>query len=182
MTDARNASAAPRCAPTGTRVLGIDPGLSGGWALVDDVGALIGAGHFPTHQVRKNGKASTQLDGFALAAELFAADATHAFVEAVSSRPRQAGQFQFGLNCGLIHGILHALAVPFELVAPASWKSIYGIRRTDDDTKRDMKSEARQRAADIFPHHAKRFARVKDDGVAEAALIAFYGLCRLSRN
>ena len=131
-----------------TRVLGIDPGLSGGFAVVDGSGKLISAGNFPTHTVQKSGTASTQLDGRALADAIKATKATHAFVEVVSSRPRQAGQVQFGINCGLVHGILHASGIPFELVAPASWKSVYGIKRGEDETKADTKNQARQLAMD----------------------------------
>ena len=164
-----------------TRILGIDPGLSGGWALIDGDARLLDAGNFPTRQTRKNGKASTQLDGSALADVLGACRDTDAFVEAVSSRPRQAGQFQFGINCGMIHGILHAHGTPFELVAPAVWKGMHGIHRTDDETKADKKNEARQIAAAFYPAQAHRFARVRDDGVAEATLIALYGLYRISQ-
>lgn len=163
------------------RILGIDPGLSGGWAVIDDTAKLIQCGSFPTHTVKKSGKASTQLDGAALATALRSTNAHHAFVEVVSSRPRQAGQFQFGINCGLVHGILHAHGIPFELVAPASWKSVYGIKRAEDETKRDKKNEARQMATNLYPDHADKFSRVKDDGVAEATLIALYGLYQLSQ-
>lgn len=159
-----------------TRILGIDPGLSGGWAVVDETGKLIRCGNFPTHTVKKNGKNSTQLDGRTLAMLLGSTNSTAAFVEAVSSRPRQAGQFQFGINTGMLHGILHAFNVPFTLVAPASWKSSYGIKRGEEETKRDKKNEAREIAAKLYPDSAKKFARVMDDGVAEATLIALYGL------
>lgn len=159
-----------------TRILGVDPGLSGGWSLIDTSGKLLDAGGFPTHSVKKSGKASTQLDGRTLADAVQKLEATHAFVEVVSSRPRQAGQFQFGVNTGVIHGILHAHRIPFELVAPASWKGLFSIKRGEDETKRDKKTEARQLAAKLFPAHAHLFSRVKDDGPAEATLIALYGL------
>lgn len=166
---------------TATRILGIDPGLSGGWSLIDDTGKLLRAGVFPTHTVKKSGKASTQLDGRTLADLLGSTKATHAFVEVVSSRPRQAGQFQFGINCGLVHGILHAHGIELNFVAPASWKGAFGIKRLEDETKRDKKNEARQMATNLYPDHADKFARVKDDGVAEATLIALYGLYQLSQ-
>ena len=172
-------STAPTAQAAGPRVLGIDPGLSGGWALVDERGVLVGVGHFPTRQVIKNGTNSTQIDGKTLAATLAATNATQALVEAVSSRPRQAGQFQFGVNCGLIHGILYAQKVPFTMVSPASWKALYGIKRKEDETKSAVKTEARRRAMEMFPQSAALFSRVKDDGVAEAALIAFYGFSRV---
>lgn len=164
-----------------TRILGIDPGLNGGFALLDSTGRFITAQHFPTHETRKNGKPSTQLNGPALADQIQRLAPDHAFVEVVSSRPRQAGQFQFGVNCGLVHGILHALDIPFTLVAPASWKAAFGIKRQEDQTKADTKSEARAKAAHWFPDHSHLFKRVKDDGVAEATLIAFYGIYLLAQ-
>ena len=51
---------------TPIRILGIDPGLNGGYAVITSTGQLIQASHFPTHQIKKNGKNSTQLDGVAL--------------------------------------------------------------------------------------------------------------------
>lgn len=158
------------------RILGIDPGLSGGYALVNDKAELLSCGNFPTHIVKKNGKASTQLDGADLALLIEVTKATHAFVEAVSSRPRQAGQFQFGINTGMIHGILYAHKIKFEVVASAVWKASFGIKRTETETKKDKKNEARAIASVLFPKQAKSFERVKDDGVAEATLIALYGL------
>ena len=163
------------------RILGIDPGLSGGWSVVSHDGRLMGTGGFPVHTVKKNGKPSVQLDGRALADLLNTTCATHAFVEAVSSRPRQAGQFQFGVNCGLIHGILHANSVELKMVAPATWKSVYGIKREENETKSEKKTQAREVAASLYPNQAERFKRVKDDGAAEATLIALYGLYVLQR-
>lgn len=163
-------------ASTPLRVLGVDPGLMGGWAVVDAKGNLFSAGSFPTHIVKKNGKKSLQIDGPNLAAILDLTSSTHAFVENVSSRPRQQGQFQFGVNTGIIHGILHALNVSLHKVSPASWKAVYGIKRADDQSKAETKTHARKIAASLYPQHAKLFSRVKDDGVAEATLIALYGL------
>ncbi len=99
-----------------------------------------------------------------------------AYVEWVASRPRQAGQFTFGVNTGIIHGVLHAYKIPFQLVAATSWKRQYGLKMEEAGTKRDVKNRARELAAQLFPQHQSCFSRVKDDGVAEAALIALYGL------
>jgi crossover junction endodeoxyribonuclease RuvC len=156
-----------------THILGIDPGLSGGWALIDDTAKLIDCGGFPTHTVNKK----ERLDGEKLALMLWGhVQPCKAYIEAVASRPRQQGQFQFGVNTGIVHGILYAQAIPFSLVSPASWKAQYGIKRQEDETKRDKKNEARALASSLYPAHADRFSRVKDDGVAEAVLIALYGL------
>lgn len=157
-------------------VLGVDPGVSGGYAVLTSHLEILHAGSLPTITTKKNGKTSTTLDGVALAKAFTEFPITHAFVEHVSSRPRQQGQFGFGLSTGIIHGVLYATDIPFQTLAPAVWKAGYNIKRGQDETKRDKKNEAREIAARIFPGHAKSFARVKDDGVAEAVLIAAYGL------
>lgn len=155
-------------------ILGIDPGLHGGWSLINESAHLVRCGVFPINTQPKTNKLT--LDGPTLAALLSSTNAKHAYVENVHSRPRQAGQFQFGINCGIVHGILYASRIPFTLVAPASWKAQFGIRRGEDETKADKKSEARSIAASLYPDKAHHFARVKDDGVAEATLLAIYGL------
>jgi crossover junction endodeoxyribonuclease RuvC len=161
-------------------ILGIDPGLSGGYAVIDGEGTFITCGAFPTHVIKKSGKKSTQLDGVSLADELdLYKGALHAFIETVSSRPRQQGQFQFGVNVGMLHGMLYAMRVPFTGVSPASWKMNFGIKRLESETKAQKKSEARAIASKFYPKHADKFKRVKDDGVAEATLIALYGLSTL---
>lgn len=149
-------------------ILGIDPGLSGGLAFLASNGRLITTHNMPN--------VAGKIDAQNLAEAIRANRPDMAFVEAVSSRPRQAGQFQFGINTGVIHGVLGALNVPMQLVAPASWKASFGIKRRETETYADKKNEARALAAKLFPAHAKAFSRVKDDGVAEAALIALHGL------
>lgn len=150
-------------------IIGIDPGLTGGLAIISAAtGELLHAVPMPT----KHGKVDAQ----GIAHEIRQTSQAVAFVEAVSSRPRQAGQFQFGVNTGICHGVLGALSIPMHLVAPQSWKAAFGIKRGDEKTKAQTKTEARELAAKLFPSHAKSFKRVKDDGVAESSLIALYGL------
>lgn len=158
------------------RILGVDPGLAGGFTVLNEHGAILTAGNFPTQTIKKHGKSITRLNGYELASHIDTASPTHAFVENVTSRPRQAGQFQFGINTGVIHGILFAFGIEMHLVTPTVWKSVYRIKRHEDETKADVKTQAREIASRIFPEQAHFFARVKDDGVAESALIALYGL------
>jgi crossover junction endodeoxyribonuclease RuvC len=158
------------------RILGVDPGISGGWAVVNGGGGLLVAGVFPTKVVKKNGKNSYAIDGLALASLFLETEATHAFVENVHSRPRQAGQFTFGLNTGIIHGLLYASGLEINLVSPTSWKGFWNIKRSENETKAQKKTEARHLVQKLYPPQAEVFQRVKDDGVAEAVLIALYGL------
>lgn len=155
--------------PTNTHhIIGIDPGLTGGVAHIGPNGLSV-ALNMP---LKKDGT----LDAKVLARLLSVAPlSAHAFIEQVHSRPRQAGQFNFGLNTGVIHGILYAYGIPFTPVSPQKWKAHYRIKREGEQTKADKKTEARAIASALWPEFAGSFKRVKDDGVAEAALIARYG-------
>ena len=146
--------------------------MSGGFALIDDRAHLLAVEPFPT----KREKAKTKLDGVALAKLARGFNATHAFIENVTSRPRQAGQFQFGINTGVLHGIMYANDIPMTLVSPVLWKASFGLQRAETETKREKKDEARKMVQGLYPDQAHYFDRVKDDGVAEAVLIALYGL------
>lgn len=146
--------------------LGIDPGLSGGLALHDGH-ELVATFAMPTK--------SNVVDGASIAQLIRAYAPACACIESVTSRPRQAGVFNFGFNTGVLHGVCMAEAVPVHLLAPAKWKRYFGLQRGQDESYKDGKNASRALAAQLFPEHAKAFARVKDDGVAEAALIALYG-------
>lgn len=157
-----------------THILGVDPGMTGALALVqvDEPTTLITYA-IPTRTI----KGKTQMDGVTLAAWVDAHRNLigRAYVEQVTSRPRQAGQFQFGINTGVIHGIILANAIPMTLVPPQTWKAHYSLKRAAEQSYKQVKTESRTLASKIWPDHAKAFARVKDDGVAEASLIALYG-------
>jgi crossover junction endodeoxyribonuclease RuvC len=73
-----------------------------------------------------------------------------------------------GRGAGLWEGICAGLDIPVQRVQSTAWKRFYGLSSD--------KELSRLRAIALFPHRAERLARKKDDGRAEALLIAFY-LC-----
>ena len=97
----------------------------------------------------------------------------HAFVESVNARPGEGptGAFAFGRARGVIEGVLAAAGIPATFVTPPAWKRAVGLTLASKDASR---AEAIRR----WPNHAELFARVKDDGRAEAALIGAAGLMR----
>lgn len=158
-------------------ILGIDPGVNGALALYDSESRRLELYRMPVTKSTRGGTVKTEIDGYQLGMliDTLKPRTTRAVVEQVSGRPGQAGQFQFGLNCGIVHGILYSNIIPMQLVASNKWKAAVGLRRLVNQTKADMKSDSRRLASLKFPEHATEFSRVKDDGVAEAALIALYG-------
>jgi len=161
------------------RVLGVDPGINGGFSIVSMDGQLITAAKMPTtKRTTKTSDDKQDVDGFALYSYLDIAQPTHAFIENVHSRPRQAGQFQFGVNTGVVYGVVQSISprVHITKVSPQSWKATYGIRGADFQTKSGVKAMARAMAARLYPQHKTLFKQVNSDGVAESLLIALYGL------
>ena len=153
-----------------TYILGIDPGMGGALALYDH----------PTMPITWDMPVS--LDGGIDAVKLAKITASlakncpgiTAVVERVSSMPRQAGAFAFGLSTGIIHGCLASAGIPFELVSPSVWKAKMGLTKFPGETYAENKTRARALATQLFPALAPQFKRVKDDGRAEALLLAVY--------
>lgn len=145
-------------------ILGIDPGLNGAFALLDD-GRLVNVDDLPTMGVG----AKRQLNGGALADALRSRGVGLAVVEQVGSMPGQgiASTFRFGLAVGQILGVLQGLDIPIIRAAPVSWKRSFNLGSD--------KEHSRATAINLFPAQRGRFARKLDHGRAEAALIALWG-------
>jgi hypothetical protein len=91
-----------------------------------------------------------------------------AIIEAVHAMPKQgvSSSFNFGMSYGMARGVITARGVPQHLVSPRKWKSYFGLT-ADKDTSR--------RLAVLTWPSSEHFNRKKDDGRAEAALLALYG-------
>lgn len=158
------------------RVLGIDPGLSGAVACLDSDGALD-LRDMPALAIQRNGKAKREVDAAILAdmIEGFTRDPfglrieVAAYVEQVGAMPGQgvSSMFAFGQSFGVVLGVLAALEVPVTRVPPATWTRALGVAKGDD--------AGRRRASELLPQHAHFWARKKDHGRADAALIALFG-------
>jgi crossover junction endodeoxyribonuclease RuvC len=85
--------------------------------------------------------------------------------------PKQgvASSFTFGEGFGIWKGIIAAFQLPVELVSPQRWKK---TMLADQGKEKDA---SRFKAMQLFPSVADQLKRVKDDGRAEALLLAEYG-------
>jgi crossover junction endodeoxyribonuclease RuvC len=158
-------------------VLGIDIGVTGALALLDASGELREVFDMP---VLSDGPAGRRNVNAPLLSEIVAASlATKVFVEYVGARPKEGavGAFAFGRSRGVIEGVTAALGLPVAFLTPPTWKRLVGIAPGRNGAKDAARSEAIRR----WPNHAALFARIKDDGRAEAALIAVAGLMREGR-
>lgn len=149
-------------------IIGIDPGAAGAVAILEPDGSLVQVFDMPSVEVVVGGKAKRRVSPEMLAAELrgYNVHGTTAIVEQVSAMPGQgvSSMFAFGQAYGLALGVLAGMTIPARTVTPASWKRAMKLNTGKD--------AARAEAARRWPQHAAEFKRVKDDGKAEAALIA----------
>lgn len=159
---------------------GIDPGISGAIAtLIDgEPGPII---DMPTYEC----KDQSEVDARALARFMREVMAQHpgayvsACIERVRAMPagrnadgsqrKQGGQtmFVFGDNYGKPKATLEILGIPYERAEPMSWKRHYGLIGQGKD-------EGRLLAIRRFPGMAAQLKRKKDNGRADALLIALW--------
>lgn len=141
-------------------ILGIDPGASGGIALLKDDGAQ--AWKMP----------ATERDTWALICPEPETWIDVAYIEQVHSMPKQgvASTFKFGQNYGLLRGLLIAASIRFEAVPPRTWQGVFSLpslKAAGSLTKK--KNAHKARAQELFPDLKVTHAN------ADALLIAEYG-------
>jgi hypothetical protein len=164
------------------RILSIDPGVSGGLALMQyngpEIPKVVECLSMPVMARKKDGT------GEAVAYSVLGAEIERLSPELVvlerasgvaspklapggtQGRPGTAGAFNFGAGYGVIIGVCWKL--PQIYVSPSSWKKRLGIPGSSDN-----KDYARTFALQRFPYCAEQLKRKKDVGRAEAILIGY---------
>lgn len=148
------------------RILGVDPGGSGALALLTPEELRIS--DMPVFLVKRGKSAKPEIDVHALLALLDEWKPHVCYFEQVGGIPGQSASaaFNFGRIAGSCEAIVKTYA-RFVFVTPATWKKAMGVSGDKDDS--------RAKATNLFPARAADFRRKKDDGRAEAALLAEYG-------
>lgn len=145
-------------------ILGVDPGLSGGLALINRHGVLQWAEAMPVNRAALatiDVRQLAHMIGMASGGEIFG------YVERAQAFPGQgvASSFNYGVLFGSLLTALTDLGVGYELVSPAAWKRQAGL----SSDKREAVAMVRQ----MYPSFP---VKRSEDGIAEAILIARYGL------
>jgi crossover junction endodeoxyribonuclease RuvC len=148
-------------------IIGVDPGLTGACAVLDEHGGLITCFDLPVIGDNKQRRVDA-----ATLADLIRAhmQVRFAIVEQVHAMPGQgvSSTFKFGMSYGAIYGILGALVIPVRHATAPQWKKASGL---------DSNAEtSRARAIETWPDRAELFARKMDHNRAEAALLARFAL------
>lgn len=155
-----------------TSVVGIDPGNEGALALLSNGLDLLDLEDMPCIADGTKGRRTINAALVAAIAKRWAP--TAAFVELVGPRPTDAkvAAFSFGRARGCLEGVLGAMGIPVMMLTVPTWRRTVGLPA---GATKDM---ARGEAIRRWPDRAELFARVRDDGRAEAALIAVAGMMR----
>lgn len=149
-------------------VIGVDPGLDGGIAVVNSKGELLAHHDMPSKKKLISRTRKRLYDTSALNRLIETLQQEHhvnqAAVERVASSPQMgvASAFSFGHGYGILHGVLAGRGMSVLNVEPTVWKRKMMVSGTD-------KSKSVAKAEELFGLKMK-------DGVAEAALIAYYVL------
>jgi crossover junction endodeoxyribonuclease RuvC len=154
-----------------TCVIGIDPGLSGGMAIYDiSAKKLVEVRPLPVDVVQNGRYKDRVFNEHEFATMLADAVESHdvqlVVIEKVHSSPQMgvASAFKFGDNYGLVRMAATIYAPRVEYVTPQRWKArmMLGF-----DKKQSLAMARKMFGKEWFP-------KEKDEGLAEAALIAFY--------
>lgn len=118
--------------------IGLDPGQSGGIAIVDPTG-MPWAVKMP----------ETERDIWDTIAEAktWGAFETHAVIEVVHAMPKQgvSSTFKFGKNYGALRMAIIAAGIPFREVQPRAWQQAMGCLTGGD------KNVSKAKAQQLFP-------------------------------
>lgn len=152
------------------RILGCDPGKSGALALMDGDGVLLDVADAPCLNDGPAGRAKLNAPMVAEIVQRWRP--TEAFVEAVAAKSTDGtvGAFDFGRSAGVMDGVLAGMGIPVRHPQPVGWRRAVGLQAGAD------KDASRAEASRRWPSHAGMFKRKRDDGRAEACLIAAAGL------
>ena len=152
------------------RIIGIDPGLSGGIAILEN-NKVKEMFDMP---VMSDGKKNKRQLNSALLVQLVRdnikdIEDTVMVVEQVNAMPGQGvtSMFNFGQSFGAIKGICAALGLPIFFVRPAKWKKHFELINSSKDA-------SRTKVIEMYPYIAEKLSKKKDVNKSDAILIAIY--------
>ena len=161
------------------KIIGIDPGLSGAVAILQDK-TVLGVYDMPVMSEGKKNKRqlnSAQLVNI-IRENIGNNDETAVVVEQVNAMPGQGvtSMFNFGQTFGAIKGVCAALELPIFFVRPSKWKKHFELINSSKDS-------SRTKAIEMYPYLSNQLSKKKDVNKSDAILIArFYNDTRLNND
>lgn len=164
------------------KVIGIDPGLSGGLAVITNSGELEVI-DMPVYMVKVDRSVKRYLDRKRILSFLRSLNKfeTIAFLEKQQAYPSQGSvsNYSTGFEFGVLVTCFDALELSYELVHPKTWQKEFSIR--GGTAKKETKGMSTQIAEQLFPRVSFRGPNgAALDGRSDAALIAEWGKRRVN--
>lgn len=149
-------------------ICGIDPGLSGGITFMTERHLVCKPVPVETYMV--NGKKRKFLGVTSIVELLDDYSPKMIYIEKQQAMPSQGvvSTFRTGFGYGIYLGLIVACGYRYQEVRPQTWKKDLGV--TSD------KDQARQRATELMPDASVCWEKRSQDGIAESALIAYWGM------
>ena len=160
------------------KIIGIDPGLNGAIAILED-NKVLDILDMPVMSEGKKNKRqlnSAQLVKYIKDNLDEKSKEIIVVVEQVNAMPGQGvtSMFNFGQTFGAIKGICAALGLPIFFVRPAKWKKYFGLINSSKDA-------SRTKAIEMYPSLSDHLSKKKDVNKSDAILIArFYSETRFN--
>ena len=160
------------------KIRGIDPGLNGAIAILEDnkVLDILDMPVMPEGKKNKRQLNSAQLVKYIKDNLDEKSKEIIVVVEQVNAMPGQGvtSMFNFGQTFGAIKGICAALGLPIFFVRPAKWKKYFGLINCSKDA-------SRTKAIEMYPSISDQLSKKKDVNKSDAILIArFYSETRFN--
>ena len=148
--------------------IGVDPGKSGGYAIIDTIRDTVNAFAWDDHCFTNDMKFMNS--AYETQNEI------RCCLEKVGAMPGNGSvsMFRFGQSFGFIIGVLTAFEIPFQLVPPRVWKKEFSL---DNDKKKSIETAQR-----LFPDVnflPTDRSRKPSDGMCEAVLLCEYARRKL---
>ena len=158
------------------KIIGIDPGLSGAIAILENkqVITLIDMPVMAEGKKNKRQLNSAQLVSI-IKENIKNNEEVVVVVEQVNAMPGQGdtSMFNFGQTFGAIKGVCAALDLPIFFVRPSRWKKYFELINSSKDS-------SRTKAIEMYPSISSHLSKKKDVNKSDAILIArFYYETRL---
>ena len=158
------------------KIIGIDPGLSGAIAVLEN-NKVLNIFDIP---VMSEGKKNKRQLNSALLVNLLRENINKeeevaVVVEQVNAMPGQGvtSMFNFGQTFGALKGICAALELPIFFVRPSKWKKYFELINSSKDA-------SRTKAIEMYPKLSNQLSKKKDVNKSDAILIArFFSETRL---
>ena len=161
------------------KIIGIDPGLSGAIAILEDNKVLS---IFDMPVMAEGKKNKRQLNSAQLVdiikENIKLHDDIAVVVEQVNAMPGQGvtSMFNFGQTFGAIKGVCAALKLPIFFVRPSKWKKHFDLLNSSKDS-------SRTKVIEMYPALSNQLTKKKDVNKSDAILIArFYSETRFKDN